>query len=73
VLSDGTDQAGVDESVPYPEQPFNSDFYYESKALWEQAVVNADGHNGLLTASMRVAGLFGYIFVYQQTQISLMD
>jgi sterol-4alpha-carboxylate 3-dehydrogenase (decarboxylating) len=69
VISDGTDQAGVDESVPYPEQPF--DFYNESKALAEQAVLNANGHNGLSTASMRVAGLFGYVFAYKQTKVSL--
>ncbi|KAI0697779.1 hypothetical protein BC835DRAFT_1337117 [Cytidiella melzeri] len=57
VVADGKDQAGVDESAPYPEVPF--DYYNETKAIAEQEVLNANGRSGLSTVSLRVAGLFG--------------
>ncbi|KAH9924146.1 uncharacterized protein B0H18DRAFT_1012501 [Fomitopsis serialis] len=59
VVFDGRDQAGVDESVPYPEVPF--DDYNDSKAVAERLVLaaNEEGDSGLKTCSLRVAGLFG--------------
>ncbi|KAI0811208.1 3-beta hydroxysteroid dehydrogenase/isomerase family-domain-containing protein [Irpex lacteus] len=57
VVFDGHDQAGVDETAPYPPVPF--DYYNETKAIAEQSVLSANGRNGLATASLRVAGLFG--------------
>ncbi|KAI0092373.1 hypothetical protein BDY19DRAFT_983745 [Irpex rosettiformis] len=57
VVSDGKAQVGIDESLPYPPKPF--DVYNETKALAEQDVLHANGHGGLSTVSLRVAGLFG--------------
>ena len=61
VVFDGRDQAGVDESTPYPEIPF--DDYNASKAEAERLVLaaNEEGDSGLKTCSLRVAGLFGYV------------
>ncbi|KAF7799201.1 hypothetical protein EIP86_010432 [Pleurotus ostreatoroseus] len=42
VVFDGKDQAGVDESLPYPERPF--DDYNETKTIAEKAVLSANGH-----------------------------
>lgn len=60
VVYDGGDQANVDESWPYPDVPF--DTYNETKALAEQAILRANGQSGLSTTSLRVAGLFGYVW-----------
>lgn len=60
VVYDGSHQEGVDETAPYPSVPF--DDYNETKAISEQAVLSANGRNGLATASLRVAGLFGCVF-----------
>ncbi|TFY69839.1 hypothetical protein EVJ58_g169 [Rhodofomes roseus] len=59
VVFDGRDQAGVDESAPYPDVPF--DDYNASKAMAERLVLatNEEGDSGLKTCSLRVAGLFG--------------
>lgn len=57
VVSAGSDQAGIDETTPYPALPF--DDYNETKAIAERAVLSANGRNGLHTVSLRVAGLFG--------------
>lgn len=57
VVFAGADQPGIDESTPYPAKPF--DDYNESKMLAEQLVLRANGQNGISTASLRVAGLFG--------------
>ena len=40
VVSTGKDQAGIDESLPYPPKPF--DDYNETKALAEQDVLHAN-------------------------------
>ncbi len=56
VIFDGTDQTGVDESVPYPnhyESP-----YPETKALGEQRVIDANGSD-LWTVSLRPHLIFG--------------
>ncbi|OBZ78021.1 Sterol-4-alpha-carboxylate 3-dehydrogenase, decarboxylating [Grifola frondosa] len=57
VVFDGRDQNGIDETLPYPEKFF--DTYNETKAIAETAVLKANGQDGLNTASLRVAGLFG--------------
>jgi 2-alkyl-3-oxoalkanoate reductase len=56
VIFDGSDQAGVDERVPYPER-YESP-YPETKALGEQRAIAANG-GGLLTASLRPHLIFG--------------
>ncbi len=56
VVFDGSDMEGVDESVPYPDK-YNS-FYPASKALAEQAVINAARH-GLKTISLRPHLIWG--------------
>ncbi|GBE87415.1 Sterol-4-alpha-carboxylate 3-dehydrogenase, decarboxylating [Sparassis crispa] len=53
----GKDQAGVDETVPYPEKPL--DEYSDSKAQGERIVLEANGRGSLRTCALRVAGLFG--------------
>ena len=50
VTFDGTDQAGVDESAPYPRRWLCH--YAHTKALAEQHVLSADG-DGLLTCALR--------------------
>jgi len=59
VVFDGRDQAGVDETAPYPDTPF--DDYNASKAVAERLVIaaNEERDGGLKTTSLRVAGLFG--------------
>lgn len=57
VVFDGSNQAGVDESAPYPKKPF--DDYNETKGIAEQAVLAVNGKYGLNTCALRVAGLFG--------------
>ncbi|MGC9349513.1 MAG: NAD-dependent epimerase/dehydratase family protein [Anaerolineae bacterium] len=56
VIFDGTDQCGVDESHPYPSRYENA--YPETKALGEQRVLAANGHD-LLTVSLRPHLVFG--------------
>lgn len=46
--------------MPYPK--FTSDLAYnETKAKAEEAVLAANGKNGLLTVAIRPAGIFGYV------------
>lgn len=59
VVFTGDDVVDVDERAPYPEKHF--DAYNESKAKGEQAVLEANGTNGLLTVALRPAGIFGYV------------
>lgn len=56
VIFDGTDQAGVDESVPYPDHYDNP--YPATKALGEQRVLAANGPD-LMTVSLRPHLVFG--------------
>ncbi len=57
VTFDGTDQHGVDESVPYPARWMCP--YPETKALAEQHVLTANGTNGLLTCALRPHLIWG--------------
>lgn len=57
VTFDGGDQEGVDESVPYPKQWLCH--YPHTKALAEQAVLEANGRGGLLTCSLRPHLIWG--------------
>lgn len=56
VIFDGSDQAGVDERVPYPDH-YESP-YPETKALGEQLVIAANSE-GLWTTSLRPHLIFG--------------
>ena len=69
VVSNGKDQAGIDESLPYPSEPFDS--YNETKAMAERDVLQANGNGGLATTSLRVAGLFGYVPLFPSLFIFL--
>lgn len=53
----GDDQCGVDESVPYARRWLCH--YPRSKALAEQAVLAANGRNGLLTCALRPHLIWG--------------
>ncbi|TFK40580.1 C-3 sterol dehydrogenase [Crucibulum laeve] len=57
VVFNGDDIVNIDERVPFPEVPM--DAYNESKAKAEDAVLAANGKNGLLTVALRPAGIFG--------------
>ena len=57
VTFDGGEQCGVDESAPYPERWLAH--YPHSKALAEQAVLEANGRHGLLTCSLRPHLIWG--------------
>jgi nucleoside-diphosphate-sugar epimerase len=57
VTFDGGDQCGIDESVPYASRWLNH--YHHTKALAEQAVVAANGNDGLLTCALRPHLIWG--------------
>jgi nucleoside-diphosphate-sugar epimerase len=57
VVFDGTEHCGVDESVPYPTRWLCH--YPHSKALAEQAVLAANGQDGLHTCSLRPHLIWG--------------
>ena len=57
VTFDGGDQQGVDESVPYPKRWLCH--YPHTKALAEQAVLAANGRDGLFTCSLRPHLIWG--------------
>jgi len=57
VTFDGSDQCGVDESVPYP--PRWLCHYPHTKALAEQAVLASNGCRGLLTCALRPHLIWG--------------
>lgn len=57
VTFDGSDQSGVDESVPYPTRWLCH--YPHTKALAEQLVLAANGSHGLLTCALRPHLIWG--------------
>jgi 2-alkyl-3-oxoalkanoate reductase len=57
VTFDGGDQCGVDESAPYANRWLNH--YHHTKALAEQAVLAANGKDGLLTCALRPHLIWG--------------
>jgi len=57
VTFDGSDQAGVDESAPYPERWLCH--YPHTKAMAEQHVLSANGQAGLLTCALRPHLIWG--------------
>lgn len=57
VTFDGKDQSGVDESVPYPQKWLC--FYPQTKALAEQAVLDAGKNGDLLTCALRPHLIWG--------------
>ncbi len=57
VTFDGSDQEGVDESEPYPEQFLAH--YPHSKSIAEREVLEANGTDGLLTCALRPHLIWG--------------
>ena len=57
VVFDGHDHLGADESLPYPTKFLCH--YPHSKALAEQAVLAANGHDGLATCALRPHLIWG--------------
>ncbi len=57
VIFDNTDQEGVDETIPYPDH--YESHYPHTKALGEQIVIEANGKEGVYTASLRPHLIFG--------------
>ncbi|KAH8104596.1 C-3 sterol dehydrogenase [Cristinia sonorae] len=57
VVFNGADIIDVDERTPFPEKAM--DAYNESKAKAEEAVLEANDEDGLLTVALRPAGIFG--------------
>jgi sterol-4alpha-carboxylate 3-dehydrogenase (decarboxylating) len=57
VVFNGHDLINIDERMPIPDKPL--DAYNESKAKAEELVLAANGTDGLLTVSLRPAGIFG--------------
>lgn len=57
VVFNGAPIANGDETLPYPKRYL--DYYSLTKRLGEQAVIAANGMNGLATCSIRSAGLYG--------------
>ncbi|KAJ3035785.1 hypothetical protein HDV00_003410 [Rhizophlyctis rosea] len=53
----GQDVINEDETVPYCEKHMN--VYNETKAAGERLILEANGRGGLLTVSLRPAGIFG--------------
>uniref|UniRef100_A0A0W0EV51 3-beta hydroxysteroid dehydrogenase/isomerase domain-containing protein n=1 Tax=Moniliophthora roreri TaxID=221103 RepID=A0A0W0EV51_MONRR len=68
VVFAGSDLIDVDERLPPPERPM--DAYNESKAKAEEAVIAANGKNGLLTVALRPAGIFGHVaFIHEDSSL----
>ncbi|EEB91483.1 hypothetical protein MPER_10147 [Moniliophthora perniciosa FA553] len=63
VVFAGSDLIDVDERLPPPERPM--DAYNESKAKAEEAVIAANGKNGLLTVALRPAVMAGLYRVFE--------
>ncbi|KAJ3519999.1 hypothetical protein NM688_g9222 [Phlebia brevispora] len=59
VVFNGEDLINVDERAPTPTK--SMDAYNESKVKAEELVLAANGEKGLLTVSLRPAGIFGYV------------
>lgn len=59
VVFNGGDLINVDERTPPPENAM--DAYNESKVKAEEIVLAANGQKGLLTVSLRPAGIFGCV------------
>lgn len=57
VIFDGRDHENADESLPYPERFLSH--YPHTKALAEQAVLNANGIDGLATCALRPHLIWG--------------
>jgi nucleoside-diphosphate-sugar epimerase len=57
VVFDMKDECGIDERAPYPSEWFNP--YSHTKALAEQAVLQSNGKDGLLTCSLRPHLIWG--------------
>ncbi|MFN8529267.1 MAG: NAD-dependent epimerase/dehydratase family protein [Anaerolineae bacterium] len=57
VVFDGTPIRDGDETLPYPTR--HLDYYGETKAIAEQAVIAANGTEGLSTCVLRAAGIYG--------------
>ena len=57
VIFDGRDHINADESLPYPEKYLSH--YPHTKALAEQAVLNANGVDGLATCALRPHLIWG--------------
>ncbi len=61
VVFDGVSQCiDIDERLPPPAQAL--DPYNESKLKAEQAVLAANGKNGLLTVALRPSGIYGFVY-----------
>ena len=65
VMFNGTDLINVDERLPLPRNSL--DAYNESKVKAEQLVLAANGQKGLLTVSLRPAGVFGYVLSHSNS------
>jgi sterol-4alpha-carboxylate 3-dehydrogenase (decarboxylating) len=57
VVFDGCDLHYADEALPYPKK--HLDHYSISKTIAEKEVIAANGRGGLLTCSLRAAGIYG--------------
>ncbi|KYQ90424.1 3beta-hydroxysteroid dehydrogenase [Tieghemostelium lacteum] len=57
VVFNGEDIDGGDETLPYVQH--HIDPYNKTKELGEKSVISRNGKNGLLTCSLRPAGIFG--------------
>jgi sterol-4alpha-carboxylate 3-dehydrogenase (decarboxylating) len=53
------DMIDIDERLPYITEETAHDTYNYTKALAEQAVLEANGKDGLRTVALRPAGIFG--------------
>ena len=62
VIFNGGDLINVDERAPAPKN--SMDAYNESKVKAEELVLAANGEKGLLTVSLRPAGIFGYVLAH---------
>ncbi len=57
VVFDGTPLTNGDETLPYPAR--HLDDYGRTKMLAEKDIIQANGQHGLLTCSLRTAGIYG--------------
>ncbi len=57
VVFDGTPIVNGDETLPYPKH--HLDYYSKTKTWAEQDVIAANGASGVMTCSLRAAGIYG--------------
>lgn len=63
VIFNGQDISGGNEMMPYPSKPWSQ--FTACVEITERMVLRINGTNGLKTAAIRTAGIYGYLFSFE--------